>query len=97
MPYCAYVTGMYEGAACCIHIASLRGERYAIIREVKCKAKGDKACRFIPISVPISTSVSEALEIFKDKIGPDRELLFKYIPLETSLEILRKYQPEVKA
>ncbi len=88
---------MYEGAACCIHITSLKGERYAINREVRCKAMGDKACKFIMISVPVTTSVSETLEIFKDVLGDDRELLFKHIPLETSLDILHKYQPEVRA
>ena len=90
---CAYPAGAYEGAYQTSQVIlytakKLDTERFAIVREVKCRAAGDDTCEFWIVDFP-----REREEVLMKLFAKAKEKypeLFKVIEPEYSLEIRKK-------
>jgi len=92
-PICAYPAGAYEGAYQTSQVIlytakKLDTERFAVVREIKCKAIGDDRCEFWIVDFP-RVGEEEQKELLK-KAREKYPDLFKSIEPEFSFEVRRK-------
>lgn len=81
---CFYPAGAYEGAYQTAQLI-LGLDRFAVVREIACKAAGDEKCEFLIVDIPYEGE--KEVKALLEEAGKRISGLFREVPISLSLEL----------